>query len=79
MEVQKPISTNGWKQQFLFQQSKEEEASHAWVDYDLSSDKKLVARIHQIYVNTARVFLASFQKWAKKTFYWSSIGSLMHM
>ena len=26
----------------------------AWVDYDLSSDKKLVARIHQICVNTAR-------------------------
>ena len=79
MEVQKPTSTNGWKQQFLFQQSKEEEASHAWVDYDLSSDKKLVARIHQIYVNTARAFWPPSKNGQKKTFYWSSIGSLMHM
>ena len=63
MEVQKPISTNGWKQQL-----KEEEASHAWVDYDLSSDKKLVARIHQIYVNTARAFWPPSKNGQKKLF-----------
>ena len=46
----------------------------AWVDYDLSSDKKLVSAG----VLTEPMLLGWYPKMVKKSFYWS-IGSVMHM